>query len=80
MRKMRMRRLIYMAKQTLNYAFKNAQISLEDNLIYEFGKDDVKEYVLSDILRKFEGEGKMVDITIKETSDLVDGLNTGDTE
>lgn len=69
-----------MAKQTLNYAFKNAQISLKDNMIYEFGKDEVKEYVLSDVLRKFEGEGKMVDLTIKETSDLEDGLNFGDSE
>ncbi|MEM4994998.1 YonK family protein [Priestia sp. SB1] len=59
-----------MAKQTLNYTFKNAQISLENNEIVEHGKEDIKTYVLSDILKKFEGENKTVDITIKETSEL----------
>jgi hypothetical protein len=59
-----------MAKQTLNYAFKNATISLEDNEIVKHGKEDVKVYVLSDVLKKFEGENKKVDITIKETSEL----------
>jgi hypothetical protein len=59
-----------MAKQTLNYVFKNATISLEDNEIVEHGKEDVKVYVLSDVLKKFEGEDKKVNITIKETSEL----------
>jgi hypothetical protein len=59
-----------MAKQTLNYSFKNAEISLEDNTITEYNKEDIKTYVLSDVLRKFEGVDKKVDITIKETSDL----------
>lgn len=59
-----------MAKQTLNYAFKNAVISLEENTITEFGKDDIKVYVLSEILKKFEGENKTVDLNIKESSDL----------
>lgn len=59
-----------MAKQTLNYAFKNAVISLEENTITEYGKEDIKVYVLSDVLKKFEGENKTVDINIKESSDL----------
>ncbi len=59
-----------MAKQTLNYAFKNAVISLEDNTITEYGKEDIKVYTLSDVLSKFDGENKTVDLTIKESSDL----------
>lgn len=59
-----------MAKQTLNYTFKNCVISLEDNTITEYGKEDIKTYVLSDVLKKFEGEEKTVDISIKESSDL----------
>lgn len=59
-----------MAKQTLNYSFTNSVISLEDNTITEYGKKDVKVYVLSDILSKFEGEGKLVDLTIKESSEI----------
>lgn len=59
-----------MAKQTLNYTFKNAVISLEENTITEYAKEDIKVYVLSEVLRKFEGENKTVDISIKESSDL----------
>jgi hypothetical protein len=61
---------ITMAKQTLNYTFKNSVISLEDNTITEIGKDEIKVYVLSDVLKKFEGENKTVDISIKESSEL----------
>jgi len=59
-----------MGKQTLNYSFKNAEISLEDNTITEIGKEEIKTYVLTDILRKFEGEGKKVNLTIQESSEL----------
>lgn len=59
-----------MVKQTLNYSFKNAVISLEENTIVEYGKEDIKVYVLSEILKKFEGENKTVDLNIKESSDL----------
>jgi hypothetical protein len=58
------------AKQTLNYSFKNAVISLEENTITEYGKEDIKVYVLSEVLKKFEGENKTVDFNIKESSDL----------
>lgn len=59
-----------MAKQTTNYAFKNCQISLADNAIYEFQKEEVVTYVLSDVLRQFEGDNRMVNLTIQETSEL----------
>lgn len=59
-----------MAKQTLNYTFKNAVISLEENTITEYGKEDIKVYVLSEVLKKFEGENKTVDLSIKESSDI----------
>ncbi len=60
-----------MAKQTVNFNFKNCVISLDENTITEYGKDDIKVYVLSDVLKKFEGEDKTVDFVIKESSDIV---------
>lgn len=74
-----------MAKQTLNYAFKDCQISLADNLISEFKKGElVGTYVLSDILKKFEGEDKLVNFTINEASELepveVIGLDEDESE
>jgi hypothetical protein len=59
-----------MAKVSSTLNFKNSQISLSENTITEFGKDDVKVYVLSDVLRQFEGENKFLDITFKEASEL----------
>ena len=59
-----------MARQTVNFNFKNCVISLVDNTITEYGKEDIKTYVLSDVLRKFEGEDKKVDLNIKESSEL----------
>jgi hypothetical protein len=59
-----------MAKLNSSLSFKNSQISLADNTITEFGKDEVKVYVLSDVLRQFEGENKFLDITFKEASEL----------
>lgn len=59
-----------MAKINNTLTFKNAQISLEENSITEYGKDDIKVYVLSNILRQFEGEEKFLDITFKEASEL----------
>lgn len=69
-----------MAKKTKNYAFKNCQISLADNAIYEFQKEEIVTYVLSDILREFEGENRMVDFNIKETSELESNAPTEPTE
>lgn len=67
---MRKRRRLTMAKSTTNIAFKNCQISLAENAIYEFQKEEVVTYVLSDVLRKFEGDNRMVNLTIQETSEL----------
>jgi superfamily I DNA and/or RNA helicase len=59
-----------MAKINSTLTFKNAQISLEENTITEYTKEDIKTYVLSDILKQFEGENKFLDITFKEASEL----------
>jgi predicted RNA-binding protein len=59
-----------LAKKNLSVTFKNAQIDLEEGTITEFLKEEVKTYRLLDELRKFAGQDKRVDITIKETSDL----------
>jgi len=59
-----------MAKINNTLTFKNAQISLEENTITEYTKDNIKVYVLSDVLRQFEGEEKFLDITFKEASEL----------
>lgn len=59
-----------MAKVSSTTQFKNCQISLEENTITEFTKEDIKTYVLSDVLKQFEGENKFLDITFKEASEL----------
>lgn len=59
-----------MAKINSTLTFKNCQISLEENSITEFTKEDIKTYVLSDVLKQFEGETKFLDITFKEASEL----------
>ncbi|MEL3959385.1 YonK family protein [Caldifermentibacillus hisashii] len=50
--------------------FKKAQISLEDNMIYEFTKDDIKEYVLSDVLNKFKDDNIFVELKFFEQKDI----------
>ena len=60
-----------MAEQTLNYAFKDCQISWEENLIREYKKGElVGTYVLSETFKQFEGEDKLVNFTINEASEL----------
>lgn len=59
-----------MAKQNLTLNFKNAQISIDEDKIYEFTKDDVKVYSLSEEFSKFIGEGRFVDITLKEAVEV----------
>lgn len=67
-----------MAKQTVNYAFKNCQISLADNAIYEYQKEEMITYVLSDILKQFDGDNRLVNLTIQETSELDSNTPEGD--
>ncbi|MGG3987507.1 YonK family protein [Bacillus smithii] len=57
-----------MAKLNHTISFKNAEISLEDNQIVEFLKDETLSHTLSDIINRFAG--KKVDITFKEVSEL----------
>ena len=45
-----------MAKGKTEVEFKKVQIDLEDNILYEFKKDETKEYVLSDLLKKYSGD------------------------
>lgn len=59
-----------MAKLNHSVVFKNASIDLEDGTITEIKKDTTETYRLLDELRKFEGEGRLVDLTIKEVTDL----------
>lgn len=50
--------------------FKKAQISLEDNTIYEFTKDEIKEYILSDVLEKFKGDNVFVELKFYEQKEI----------
>lgn len=59
-----------MAKQNNAISFSKAEINLEEGTITEYGKDSIKVYRLMDELAKFAGEGKTVDLTIKESSEL----------
>lgn len=57
-----------MAKLNHTISFKNAEISLEDNQIVEFFKDEALTHRLSDIINRFNG--KKVNITFQEVSEL----------
>ncbi|WP_239704869.1 YonK family protein [Mammaliicoccus sp. E-M24] len=59
-----------MAKLAKTLTFKNALIDLNDDSITEFTKDSEIRHSLSESLGTFEG--KMVAITIKEESELVE--------
>lgn len=50
--------------------FKKSQISLEDNILYEFGKEDIKEYVLSDLLKKYSGDNMFVELKFYEQKEV----------
>jgi Lhr-like helicase len=59
-----------MAKLNHTLSFKNAEISLEENTITEYLKDRIEIHVLSDVLKRFAGADKKVDITFKEVTEL----------
>lgn len=59
-----------MAKLNHTLTFKNSEVSLSENTITEYLKDDIQVHILSDVLKRFEGENKKVDITFKEVADL----------
>jgi hypothetical protein len=50
--------------------FKKAQIDLEDNMLYEFTKEEIKEYVLSDLLNKFKGDNVFVELKFYEHTEV----------
>lgn len=50
--------------------FKKAQIDFENNVLYEFTKDEIKEYVFSDLLKKFSGDNIFVEIKFYEQKDI----------
>jgi hypothetical protein len=63
-----------MAKQDFNLSFKNCTISLQDNEIVEYPTkkdEEIKTYVLSDIINKLQGEDRRFTINIRESIDLV---------
>lgn len=58
-----------MAKINNTLTFKAAEISLEDNTITELTKEEEIVHTLSDVINQFKG--KLVDITFKESKDVV---------
>lgn len=50
--------------------FKKVQIDLEDNILYEFNKEDVKEYILTDLLNKYKGDNVYMEIKFYEHKEL----------
>lgn len=60
-----------MAKEALTQSFKNCVISLDEDTITEYTKENINIYKLSEILAKFEGEDKQVDLTIKSSSEIM---------
>ncbi|QJI52510.1 hypothetical protein [Psychrobacillus phage Perkons] len=50
--------------------FKKVQIDLADNILYEFTKEEVKEYTFSDLLNKFKGDNIFMEIKFFEHTEL----------
>jgi hypothetical protein len=59
-----------MAKKLLSTSFKNCQLDLENGTITEFLKEETRTYRLMDELGKFTGEGRFLDITLKESTEV----------
>lgn len=57
-----------MAKRVHSVSFTKAELNLEEGLLHEVTKEDVKTYRLMDILREFDG--KVVALSIKEDQEL----------
>ncbi|UUV25872.1 MULTISPECIES: hypothetical protein [Lysinibacillus] len=49
-----------MEKLTKNYKFKNAEVNLEDGLIYEYGKtdDEIQTHSLNEVLKELASRGR----------------------
>lgn len=50
--------------------FKKSHIDLAENKLYEFGKDEIKEYVLSDVLNKYSGDNMFVELKFYEQKEV----------
>lgn len=50
--------------------FKKSQIDLEENKLYEFTKEEIKEYVFSDLLNKFKGDNVFLELKFFEHTEL----------
>ncbi|WP_079709848.1 YonK family protein [Paraliobacillus ryukyuensis] len=59
-----------MADYNHTISFKKSQLDLEEGTITEFKRDSTLTYRLLDELKKFEGEGRLIDLTIKEVTEL----------
>ncbi len=59
-----------MAQNNHTVNFKKAYLDLEQGLIVEVTKEGEQPYRLLDELRKFEGEDRLIDLTIKEVNEL----------
>lgn len=69
-----------MAKKDFSISFNNCTISLEENEIVEYPKkkdENIKSYILSEIIDQLQGEGRRFNITIKESVDLVPSETEG---
>jgi hypothetical protein len=63
-----------MAKKDFNISFKNCTISLSSNEIVEYPTkkdEEIKTYVLSDVINELQGEDRRFVINIKESVDIV---------
>lgn len=58
-----------MAKLKKNYEFKNAEVNLEEGLIYEYGKsdDDLQTHSLNEVLKELASCGR-TDFSINTTT------------
>lgn len=58
-----------MAKVKKNYEFKNAEVNLEEGLIYEYGKtdDDLQTHSLNEVLKELASCGRS-DFSINTTT------------
>lgn len=59
-----------MAKQDFSLTFKDSTISLEDNEIVEYKKEEILTHRLSDIVARLQGEGRRFTISFKESTEV----------
>lgn len=56
--------------------FKKSQIDLAENKLYEYTKEEIKEYVFTDLLNKFKGDNIFMEIKFYEHTELTpDDIN-----